>query len=181
MLYPLADLSYDQTLPIVDPSTLADDAPNTPAIIKGLLIHKLLEWKIKHYPYSYHELSGLIEFDEHAVDMDELRSQAEKSYQALMRKFDAADKTIMSEVPIIYHENNRTMTGIIDAIIYQKNRMAIIDFKTKALDNDSDHQLLADRYLPQLNKYKQGMQQMYPDTSIDLWILFTDNQELVAL
>lgn len=85
-----------------------------------------------------------------------------------------------AEVPLMGQVGNRIISGQIDRLVVEKDRVMIIDFKT----NRPAAQTLADVpsvYVKQLAAYKELVARIYPDRRIETFILWTDTSRLMEV
>ena len=61
------------------------------------------------------------------------------------------------EQSYIIEEKNQVVHGFMDLVIYKKDEVIIVDFKTDAVDNE---QKLIDLYTIQLQTYKKAMKKL---------------------
>lgn len=85
-----------------------------------------------------------------------------------------------AEVPLMGLVNDRIISGQIDRLVVEKDRVMIIDFKT----NRPAAQTLADvpaAYVKQLAAYKELVARIYPEHRIETFILWTDTARLMEV
>jgi ATP-dependent helicase/nuclease subunit A len=87
-------------------------------------------------------------------------------------------KFAYNEVPLMYRQNADTVYGFIDRLVVTDERLIVVDYKTHAVQKQSDVDLQTTRYIPQLRLYKQGIAKCWPNTPIDCYLLFTHNAHL---
>ncbi len=86
-----------------------------------------------------------------------------------------------NEVPIQYRCGKQTVYGIIDRLLVTDQHVHLIDYKTHRMDSDSRALQLAEKYRPQLDLYRQGIQRLWPERAITAYLLLTDGGKLVTI
>ena len=86
-----------------------------------------------------------------------------------------------NEVPIQYRRGQQTVYGIIDRLVVTDADIHLIDYKTHRIDSQSLAQQLAEHYKPQLELYREGIRRLWPDHSIQAYLLLTDGGMLVNI
>ncbi len=85
-----------------------------------------------------------------------------------------------AEVPVMGQVKDRIISGQIDRLVVEKDRVMIIDFKT----NRPAAQTVADippAYIKQLSAYKELIAKIYPTQRIETYILWTDTANLMKV
>jgi ATP-dependent helicase/nuclease subunit A len=93
----------------------------------------------------------------------------------------AAGSRIFNEVPIEYRIGKQTVYGVIDRLLVGDTDIALIDYKTHRIEQDAQAQQLAEHYRPQLELYREGVQRLWPEHSIRVYLLLTDGGKLVNI
>ena len=86
-----------------------------------------------------------------------------------------------NEVPIQYRRGQQTVYGIIDRLVVTDSGIHLIDYKTHRIDSESMAQQLLQRYKQQLELYREGVQQLWPDHPVKAYLLLTDGGKLVDI
>lgn len=150
---------------------------------RGQIIHKLLQFlpEVKNIDKTL----IIAEFlNKNAPDLSEKESlRIEKEILRLLENeiFAAVfGENSKAEVPIMGQVNDRIISGQIDRLVVEKNRVMIIDFKTNrpAAENIKDIPLV---YLKQLDAYRALVSKIYPSYDIETYILWTDTAQLMRV
>jgi len=88
----------------------------------------------------------------------------------------------LSEVPVIAERAavaedgiRERITGVVDRLVLRPGRVDIIDYKTNRGAQDMAlQQALVEHYRPQLVRYREVLEMIYPAREIRTWLLFTD-------
>ncbi|MBI3774712.1 MAG: UvrD-helicase domain-containing protein [Gammaproteobacteria bacterium] len=79
-----------------------------------------------------------------------------------------------NEVAITYEHDNKTVYGIIDrAVIVDNHHMVLIDYKTHRSARPENIQEFAAVYREQMQRYAQGLRQIWPTHTVRSVLLFT--------
>jgi ATP-dependent helicase/nuclease subunit A len=78
-----------------------------------------------------------------------------------------------AEVPIVGRIGMRGVTGQIDRLLVEDDRIAIVDFKSGRVPAGGP-QAVPPAYLGQMAAYRAILRQIYPDHAIDLVLIWTD-------
>lgn len=151
----------------------------------GTVIHKMLEMLSSPESVPALELNSFLDYGikrEHltAWQIEALAVLAKPELQFLFNPelYDKAYK----EIPLVYRTAaGETVYGIIDRVVIRNNEIWVIDYKTRASDDDRTLQELLQHYRPQLNYYAQGLRKIWPDKSVHAAILLTGTQTLHAV
>jgi ATP-dependent helicase/nuclease subunit A len=93
----------------------------------------------------------------------------------------AAGSRVFNEIPIQYRHGKQTVYGIIDRLLVGDTHIDLIDYKTHRIERDTQALQLAEHYRPQLDLYREGVQRLWPDHSIRVYLLLTDGGKLVNI
>ena len=146
---------------------------NDKEIKKGDIIHKILEI-LPNIKNNKRQL--IINY------LDKINfSQKEKDYITnkiflLLKKFSHffLDNS-RSEVAVTGVIKDKFISGVIDRIVFEKDKIIIIDYKTNNIDllNDS----IINKYKKQLGLYRSLLSNIYPDKQIEALIIWTETLE----
>ena len=84
-------------------------------------------------------------------------------------------------MPILYRHNGKSVFGIIDRIIVEKNRITIIDYKTHESASAQNIEKLAEKFYMQMRYYGDGASKLWPGKKLKLLLLFTACAETVEV
>ena len=150
---------------------------------RGQLIHKLLQFlpsaegkqeEATLRTFLHKNAPDLADYEENRITKEVLSLLKQENFQAIFSHNSRA------EVPLMGMVNGRIISGQIDRLIVEKERVMIVDFKT----NRPAAKHLAEvpkAYLKQLNAYKELVQKIYPDKKIETYILWTDTAVLMLI
>jgi len=85
-----------------------------------------------------------------------------------------------AEVPIVGRIGVRGVTGRIDRLLVESDRITIVDFKSGRLPQGGPGAVPA-AYLAQMAAYRAILRQVYPDRAIKLVLVWTDGPAIAAL
>jgi ATP-dependent helicase/nuclease subunit A len=86
-----------------------------------------------------------------------------------------------NEVPVQYLEGDGMVTGVIDRLILQGERVTLVDYKTHAAATPETVARLAESCRAQMHYYRQAAQRLWPAHHIRCCLLFTACNERVWL
>lgn len=150
---------------------------------RGQIIHKLLQF----LPDARGENKDVVieEFlRKNAADLREgeiLRIKEEVLNLLQDEKFAAVfGAESKAEVPVMGLVNGKIISGQIDRLVVEKDRVMIIDFKTNrpAAQKPEDVQ---PAYVKQLRAYKLLIEKIYPEKNVETLILWTDTATLMEI
>ncbi len=166
------------------PSQLGDDPEYSDlnARLRGQLIHRLLELRTRDP--AGHERQALFHqlgFELGLAHDDPLLEQAWEevthviTHPDLAWLFDPARyQNAYNEVSIHFDDGrHQRASGIIDRLLIQNDYVIVIDYKTHRQSRRAALAELAEHYRPQLMRYAQGVQQLWPDKAVRSGLLFT--------
>jgi len=151
------------------------------ALKRGRQIHLLLE----HLP-------GVSDPDDRArrllasgpdradeADLPELVNEAVRNLTMHANLFSG---DALAEVDVTAHlpELNAKISGTIDRLIVTETKVTAVDFKTNAIVPDRP-EMTPDGVLRQMGAYLSALEQIYPDTPVELAILWTASCQLMPL
>jgi len=188
----LFQIVQTETVPkVVMPSTIKTEDPlesrgpaySIPHAERGILIHKALEWLVKdpgekRLQLIERFLAQHLESAEVAVTVDIL----EKTI-ALLRPY-FGEGTLLTEVPLhSFNKENKTLIkGTMDLLWVEdeKKHVHIIDYKTGHFD--SNYAITPPpSYREQMRLYEDVVAKIYPDYTIQTFILWTSVQQLCEI
>ncbi len=85
-----------------------------------------------------------------------------------------------NEVPIQYQQGDAVIYGVIDRLVVHGDRCAVIDYKTHRGAADAPHDYAA-LFREQLHLYAQGVARLWPEKTIDAYLLFTASGRMERL
>ena len=85
-----------------------------------------------------------------------------------------------AEVPIMGEVNGRIISGQVDRLVVEKDRVLLVDYKTNRPAAKSVEDIPS-AYLKQMQAYKDLLVRIYPEKEIIPLILWTDTADLMPL
>jgi len=164
-----------------------DDAASPyPAMLRGLLIHSMLESLGRSGRYdvraSAGRTPGFASLDARAGEA--LMADAERAVSGLLE--DAEIKELLSpgdgkyfELPILLKRGGEIISGFADLAIISGGHALVVDYKTGLAGLPRDEIKAA--YLPQLDAYREAVTEAFGLESADAYLLLVDRKELVRL
>lgn len=151
------------------------------ALRYGRRVHRLLE----HLPHSRRDRSAAQRIMATGPDGpagDEIGNLFEEAIRVLNDHPDLFSKAALAEVDIsaISPTLSRRIAGKIDRLIVQQERVVAVDFKTNAIV-PNDPAWVPEGICRQMGAYLEVLEQVFPDHSIELQILWTRTSELMSL
>lgn len=150
---------------------------------RGKIIHKLLQFLPEA---KGGDKAKLIEdyLSKNALEMSE-REQKRIQEEVIALLEDANFKGIFgensrAEVPIMGEADGKIISGQIDRLVVEENRVLIVDFKTNRPAAQVLSQVPA-AYLKQMRAYKVLLQRIYPAKKVVTLILWTDTTQLMEI
>ena len=86
-----------------------------------------------------------------------------------------------NEIPILYHDGERDVDGVIDRLILRDEEIVVIDYKTHARATKENIAQLAENFREQMRQYGEGARRLWPGKKLRLLLLFTACGSLVEL
>lgn len=83
-----------------------------------------------------------------------------------------------NELPIHYYAGKKEIHGVIDRVVIKDNTLYLIDYKTHQNLTTENLAEVAEEYKKQMDFYKQGLQKIWPEHTIEPCLLFTGCREL---
>ena len=181
--------------PLAKPLTPSKADEDEPALIspighdgkscyrRGQIIHKLLQF----LPVSESKNKGLVieEFlRRNAADISD--GDVEQIKNEVLRllndeRFSAVfGKNSKAEVPVMGLADGRIISGQIDRLVVENDRVMIVDFKTNRPAASSPDEVPSG-YLKQLKAYKALVEKIYPGRWVETYILWTDTACLMPI
>ena len=150
---------------------------------RGKFIHKLLQF-LPEIKKAEHQ--SVIEefFVKNVPDITD--NERKKVSKEIIRLFEDSDFSAVfgdnsrAEVPVMGMVDGRIISGQIDRLVVEENRVMIIDFKT----NRPAAKCVEDipiAYVKQLDAYKKLVERIYPNHQVETYILWTDTANLMKV
>jgi ATP-dependent helicase/nuclease subunit A len=157
---------------------------------RGLAIHRMLQMATQKQGLQMDagDILSCVATESGLTPDDHLLQQCWNEVRTLLENSDlawlftpATGTRTFNEVPIQYRRGQQTVYGIIDRLVVTDTDIRLIDYKTHRIDSESLAQQLAERYKPQLELYREGVQRLWPDHPIEAYLLLTDGGKLVNI
>ncbi|MCH8325546.1 MAG: UvrD-helicase domain-containing protein, partial [Bacteroidetes bacterium] len=153
---------------------------NYPPELKGKLIHNILQKEIKYDELDNYLNSVLNEKNFQLILNDKIKNSLKEDIKNDLRGFYEAPifseinshKNYTNEFELYLKENDYYLYGIIDKIIFEDNKITIVDYKTDNIQKEQIKDRI-ENYLPQLNFYAYLIIQLYDRIEqIDIKLIF---------
>ena len=172
-------LDSDDEIAVLSPLSVSDEFRYK----RGTLIHKILQFISQIAPEKRRERikaflqKNAPEFNEKYVEqiireMENLLK--DEKFSAIFGQNAKAEVAIMGEV------DGKIVSAQIDRLLVEDDRVVIVDFKTNRPAADSEENI-PQLYKNQLNSYKKLLNKIYPDKSIETYILWTNTAQLMQI
>lgn len=151
------------------------------ATTRGIVIHAIIENISTNSELSKTECQNKLGHELSEALWNECWDEASEvtNFDAFSFIFPDSNNTkTYNEVPVSYLKYNTTVFGIIDRVIVSENNIHIVDYKTHQTVNENNIQEYADYYQPQLTHYQQAAQLIWPEHTIQSYLLFTHTKLL---
>lgn len=164
-----------------DPPLPAELAKN--AARRGVLIHRLLE-RLPDIDRETREAKGAAWLDRQARDLPP-ESRAEMLAQALS-VIDHSDfqdifsPSALAEVPLAATINGIVVSGTVDRLLVEEQRLTIVDFKTARRPPVTVSEI-PNSTLKQMAAYSAALEVIYPEHSIRAALLYTQTPQLLEI
>ncbi len=151
-----------------------------PAELKGKLIHIILQKEIKSEDFDVYLNTALDETNYQNEISDKVKTNLKEDIKNDLNLFYQSDiyseinsyKNYKNEFEVYLKENDYYLYGIIDKIIFEKNKITIVDYKTDNIQKEQIQNRIKN-YLPQLDFYAYIIMQLYSNImQIDIKLIF---------
>ncbi|WP_158284655.1 double-strand break repair helicase AddA [Oricola cellulosilytica] len=157
------------------------------AIKRGLAIHRLLQMlpsvEPEERPVRAVEYCRRLETRWSGDEIEDVVSQAlsvidDPAHAALFGKNSAAEAPVMGTLTL--GGERRAVSGVIDRIAVDGDRVLIVDYKTNAAPpTAAEH--VPDTYLRQMALYRGLVAPLYPEKTVETFLLYTAAPRMIAL
>ena len=149
---------------------------------RGSLIHKILQFLPTDSSdkaqiideYMKRNVADFSDGEKEQIKEEILNLLADKEYEAIF----GADSR--AEVPVFGEVDGKIISGQIDRLVIQKDKITVVDFKT----NRPASKTLAETpnvYKKQLKTYETLVRKIYPDRAVESYILWTNEARLMRV
>lgn len=150
---------------------------------RGQLIHKLLQFlpgirsedkEILIREFLLKNAPEISQYEENRVTAEVLKLIEDERFKPIFGENSRA------EVPIMGEADGLVISGQIDRLVVESERVMIVDFKT----NRPAAQALSEvpnGYLKQMRAYRSLIEKIYPDKKAETYILWTDTASLMQI
>lgn len=173
---PSPDLSSGQLLTQehMNLKSATNNQTDIDATNRGIIIHSILEAICNTPDITKKQCQNKLGQDIAQQCWDEYWNEAvdvinDKKLSAIFSSKNQA----YNEVSISYLENDATVYGIIDRVVVTDKHIQIIDYKTHQSVNSENIIHYAEYYQPQLMHYQKAAQLIWPQHTIQSYLLFT--------
>lgn len=151
---------------------------------RGRIIHKLLQFlpETRNDNNKAEIIAGFLNKNAPDISEKEINRIQNEILRLLENKNFAAvfSENSRAEVPVMGQVDGRIISGQIDRLVIEENRIMIIDFKTNRPAAQTTAEIPS-AYVKQLAAYKQLITAIYPDKNIETYILWTDTANLMEV
>ncbi|MCK5639322.1 MAG: PD-(D/E)XK nuclease family protein, partial [Gammaproteobacteria bacterium] len=150
---------------------------------RGIAIHRILEYLLQTPADQQRPttIANELAMEENDADFQSWWKEAQQVINSpeLAFLFDASNyQKACNEVPIQYQQNGRTVYGIIDRLVINKDEIIVVDYKTHQSATDKNIDELAEKYHPQMDYYLEGVRKLRPDLKTRGLLLFTSSKQV---
>ena len=160
--------------------------------LKGNIVHKILEhnydsgkfeelWLLASSNYINHSQINPVEYDQLKLDIKKLLTQLDKSKTYNEIKLYDNYKT---EYEILVKEGDFYLFGIIDKIVFEKDKIIIVDYKTNRI-RENDAIKKSNLYINQMKFYSYIVSKLFPEINkFKLFLLYLEdpsNPEILSI
>ncbi|WP_018231935.1 UvrD-helicase domain-containing protein [Thioalkalivibrio thiocyanodenitrificans] len=165
----------------------SDRTGDEDARLRGVAIHRLLEWLTSGQKEPDAALCRRLAAEQ-ALDPDHpeladwlAEARAVVADPALAAVFAPQPGTRdYNEVPLQYtHADGRTVYGIIDRLRVTEERVLLVDYKTHRVADYAAARRLAERYAAPMALYAEGVRRLWPGRTVQGLLLFTHIRKVV--
>ncbi|EPX77406.1 double-strand break repair helicase AddA [Litoreibacter arenae] len=176
VLEPLSPSKLDGPKALPDPSGVALSEEDAKA--RGTALHRLLE-HLPHAPDAMDLANRLGRYGPNDEDLLPLAQTvlAEPSVAHIFATGTLAEVTLTAKLPSL---DGRAMLGTIDRLIIDDDRILAVDFKSNVVVPDAPEKTPSG-ILAQMGAYLEMLEQLYPQKSVEVAILWTQNARLMTL
>ena len=154
--------------------------------LRGIVIHKILQLmtessdseEVKHKISSlYSTEADPLLLEQCWLEAESLITQPALEYLFNASKFDIA----YNEVPLQFKYLNYNVNGVIDRLVVAGDSIFLVDYKTQLTSANMSSKDVTEAYGGQMSVYCHGVQQLWPDKSVETKVLFTHHQKIVGV
>jgi ATP-dependent helicase/nuclease subunit A len=169
------DASNDSLVPAHD-----DDG-----IKRGIAIHRALDLMTRVPPLTTGQARQRIRHESEPADDVELDSWMDEACKTINNvEFEdifspTRYRQALNELPLMYTLDKQSVYGLIDRLIIRDESILLIDYKTHAVENETQLAALIETYRYQLGLYSKGVEKIWPGLPVKCGLLFTNSARLV--
>jgi ATP-dependent helicase/nuclease subunit A len=156
---------------------------------RGLLVHRLLQM-LPEFPAGERAAAArrFLALPVHAIGGEEQEDICRETiavletpeFAALWGPDAQAEVPVVGLIPVSSPGTARALSGQIDRIVVEPDRVLIVDYKTVRPPPRSESEV-ADVYLRQLASYRAALERIYPDRPVVCAILWTEAPRLMSI
>lgn len=177
---PLTPSRPDDEPAVISPLAVKDDSI---FYKRGSLIHKLLQFLPDIPPQERHQKISLF-LKQKAPELN--IEEAEKICKEVLSLLDNPSfgsvfgPSSKAEVPLMGEDSGKIISGQIDRLVIEPDRVIIVDFKTNRYPAKTINDV-PKTYITQLRAYRTLLQKIYPEKEIKTYILWTNNANMMEI
>ena len=149
---------------------------------RGTLIHRMLQFLPQNEENREKAVDVFLQKNSEGFSAEDCR-QIRSEVLALINNPEFAEifgQYSQAEVPVMGEVGGKIISAQIDRLIIMPDKIKIVDFKT----NRPPAQTIAEtppQYIRQLNAYAELMHQVYPQKTVETYILWTNEARLMKV
>lgn len=143
------------------------------ASLRGTLFHEIMGQC--SFPYQEKEIARFAKERGYTLSSTDKKQLLAINRQPLYQAWMEGDHQF--ECSYLLKNENQIVHGFMDLVIFEKDTITILDFKTDAAQKEE----LIERYASQLKTYARSMRKIAPDRTVKTWIYSFHLDEMIAL
>jgi ATP-dependent helicase/nuclease subunit A len=143
---------------------------------RGLAIHRLLQLLCEGQRDPLGKVAQELNLAMDHPGLKEWLKEAEQVFHSpqLQHLFHGtALEQAYNEVPLQYEREGERVYGIIDRLVVSGDQVYLVDYKSHRLSNASQAQTLKTYYQTQMDYYRRGVEQLWPDKTLHCGLILT--------
>jgi ATP-dependent helicase/nuclease subunit A len=147
---------------------------------RGIAIHRCLDLLTREKPFSVDNIKQTLAAEMSlSIDNELILASIEESLQ-LIDNYELktvfqiqGDIKIYNELAVQYELDGQLVSGIIDRMLVDNNKVLIIDYKSHQQAIEKNRAQLAEIYQQQMQLYTDGIRKVWPEKTVKAALLFT--------
>ena len=150
---------------------------------RGLLVHRLFQ-SLPELPWEEHEVAArrFLRLAVHGLAPEEQEEICRETLAVLRQPEFAAlwGPGSLAEVPVVGLIGNRALSGQIDRLVVEPDRVLIVDYKTLRPSPATEADI-PETYVKQLAVYREALARIYPRHKVECVLLWTEGPRLMPI